>query len=55
MLRLRCFFRLCGEFVAYSAINRSWWVLGLTLALAFATLLVTIGQAAAPITIYPLF
>jgi hypothetical protein len=55
ILRLRCFFRLCGELLAYSAINRAWWVLALTLTLMLATLLVAIGQAAAPITLYPLF
>jgi hypothetical protein len=36
-------------------INRAWWVPPLTLLLALATVLVLIGQAAAPVTLYPLF
>jgi hypothetical protein len=55
MLQARHLFRLCGEFVAYAAVNRAWWVIPVTLALALATLLVIIGQAAAPVTLYPLF
>ena len=55
MLRARYFFGLCGEFVAYAVVNRAWWVIPLMLLLALATLLVLIGQAAAPVSIYPLF
>ena len=55
MLRTRHFFALCGEFVAYAVTNRAWWVVPLMLLLAAATLLVLIGQAAAPVSIYPLF
>jgi hypothetical protein len=55
MLRARHLCRLGGEFVAYAVINRAWWVIPLTLTLAVATLLVMIGQAAAPVTLYPLF
>jgi hypothetical protein len=46
---------LSREFVAYAVVNRAWWVIPLTLVLALATLLVVIGQAAAPVTLYPLF
>lgn len=55
VLRLRHLARLSGELVAYAVVNRAWWVIPLTLILALATLLVIIGQAAAPVTLYPLF
>jgi hypothetical protein len=55
MLRLRHLYRLSGHFVAYAALNRAWWVPALTLVLALATLLVVVGQTAAPVTLYPLF
>jgi Family of unknown function (DUF5989) len=55
MLRARHFLGLCGEFVSYAVINRAWWVIPLMMLLALATLLVLIGQAAAPVSIYPLF
>lgn len=54
-LRARHLLRLTGDLMAYAAINRAWWVPPLTLLLALATLLVLIGQAAAPVTLYPLF
>ena len=46
---------LSGDFLAYAVINRAWWVIPVTLLLALVTLLVAIGQAAAPITLYPMF
>ena len=55
VLRARHFFRLSGDLLAYAAVNRAWWVPALTLVLALAALLITIGQAAAPVTLYPLF
>jgi hypothetical protein len=55
ILRLRHLFRLSGDLLAYAAINRAWWVPVLTLVLALATLLITVGQTAAPVTIYPVF
>jgi hypothetical protein len=55
VLRLRHLFRLSGDLVAYAVINRAWWVPVLTLVLAMAALLITIGQTAAPVTLYPLF
>ena len=55
MLRVRHLFKLSGNFMAYAVVNRAWWVPALTLVLALVTLLVTIGQAAAPVTLYPLF
>ena len=47
--------RLSRDLLAYAVVNRAWWVPALTFVLALATLLITIGQAAAPVTIYPLF
>lgn len=54
-LRIRHLFRLSGDLLVYSVVNRAWWVFPLTLVLALATLLVVIGQAAAPVTLYPMF
>jgi hypothetical protein len=53
--RLRHLMRLTGDLTVYTVVNRAWWVPPLTLLLALATLLVIIGQAAAPVTLYPLF
>ena len=55
LLRPRHALRLLGDVLVYAVINRAWWVPPLTLLLALATLLVIIGQAAAPVTLYPLF
>ncbi len=55
MLRMRHLFRLCGEFAAYILVNRAWWIVPPILVLALATLVVLVGQAAAPLTLYPLF
>ena len=55
MLRVRHFGRTSKEFVEYALVNRVWWILPLMLLLTLATLLVVVGQAAAPITLYPMF
>lgn len=55
MLRTRHLFRLSNDLLAYAVVNRAWWVPALTLVLALATLLIALGQAAAPVTLYPLF
>jgi Family of unknown function (DUF5989) len=55
MMRARHLFRLGGEFVAYAVVNRVWWLVPLMLLLTVATLVVVIGQVAAPVSIYPLF
>jgi hypothetical protein len=55
LLRVRHLFRLSGDFVAYAVVNRAWWVPALTLVVAFVTLVIVVGQAAAPVTLYPLF
>jgi hypothetical protein len=55
LLRARHLVRLAADLTAFAVVNRAWWVPPLTLLLALATLLVIIGQAAAPVTLYPLF
>jgi hypothetical protein len=55
LLRVRHLFRLSADFVAYAVVNRAWWVPALTLLVAFVTLVIVVGQAAAPVTLYPLF
>lgn len=55
MLRARHLLRLSGEVVAYAVVNRAWWVLPVVLVLAVVTLLVAVGQAAAPYTLYTFF
>ena len=55
LLRPRHALRLVSDLMSYAVVNRAWWVPPLTLLLALATLLVIIGQAAAPVTLYPLF
>jgi hypothetical protein len=55
VLRVRHLVRLSGDFLAYAVVNRAWWVIPVTLLLGLATLLVVVGQAAAPVTLYPMF
>jgi hypothetical protein len=55
VLRVEHLFRLVGDLVAYAVVNRAWWVIPMTVLLALATLLVVVGQAAAPVTLYPMF
>ena len=55
ILRARHLVRLAADLTAFAVINRAWWVPPLTILLALAILLVIIGQAAAPVTLYPLF
>jgi hypothetical protein len=54
-LRARHLVRLGADLAMFAVVNRAWWVPPLTLLLALAILLVIIGQAAAPVTLYPLF
>ena len=55
VLRARSFFRLIRDFVSYAFVNRAWWVLPVTFMLALVTVLVVVGQVAAPVTLYPMF
>jgi hypothetical protein len=47
--------RLSRDFVAYAVVNRAWWVPALVLVMALATVIIAVGQTAAPVTLYPLF
>jgi hypothetical protein len=53
--RARYLMRLTGEFALYARVNRTWWLPPLLLVLAIALLLITVGHAAAPYALYPLF
>jgi len=55
VLRLRHLVGLAGDLTAYAIVNRAWWLPALTVVLALAALLIAVGQAAAPVTLYPLF
>lgn len=55
VLRLRHATRLAGHLVGYAVVNRVWWILPLVLLLGVASLLIVVGQAAAPVTLYPMF
>jgi hypothetical protein len=55
LLRARHLLRLSWDFVTYALVNRAWWVLPVTFLLALVTVLVVAGQAAAPVTLYPMF
>ena len=55
MLRIRHFFRLSGDFVAYAVVNRVWWILPLMVILGLIAAFIAVGQAAAPYTLYTLF
>jgi hypothetical protein len=55
VLRIRHTLRLSGDFVSYALVNRVWWILPLVALLGAVALLIVVGQAAAPITIYPMF
>jgi hypothetical protein len=46
---------LFWDFCTYAFVNRAWWVLPVTFVLALVTVLVVVGQAAAPVTLYPMF
>lgn len=55
VLRLRHAARLAGELVGFAFVNRLWWLLPMVLVLAIASLVIVVGQAAAPVTLYPMF
>lgn len=55
VLRLRHAARLAGELVGFAFVNRLWWLLPMVLVLAVASLVIVVGQAAAPVTLYPMF
>lgn len=55
MSRLRHLVRIGSQLVRYAALHRAWWILGLVLLLAVASLLAAAGHVAAPYTLYTLF
>lgn len=55
MTRLRHLAGLLRELGGYAVTNRAWWIVPFVLLLLVLTLLIVVGQAAAPFTIYPLF
>jgi hypothetical protein len=55
VLRGRYLAWLSAELIAYAYVNRAWWVPVLTLIIALAALAIAVGQAAAPVGLYPLF
>ncbi len=55
VLRFRHATRLAADLVGYAVVKRVWWILPLVLLLGVASLLIVVGQAAAPVTLYPMF
>ena len=55
MLRIKHLFRLSGDFVAYAVVNRVWWIIPMMLVLGLLVAFISVGQAAAPYTLYTLF
>ncbi len=54
-MRLRHSARLAGEVFLYAKVNRAWWIIPLLGLLVLAMVVVVVGQAAAPWTMYTLF
>ncbi len=55
MLRIRHLGRLVGDFASYAVVNRVWWILPMMMLLGLLVAFITVGQAAAPYTLYTLF
>jgi hypothetical protein len=55
VLGLRHAWRLAADVASYAVVNRVWWILPLMLVLLAVALLIVVGQAAAPVTLYPMF
>lgn len=55
VLRIKHLFRLFGDFGSYAVVNRVWWILPLMALLGLVVAFITVGQAAAPYTLYTLF
>ena len=54
MARLRQSWKLFGEFVGFARENRLYWIVPLILVLALCSIVIVVGQSAAPL-IYALF
>jgi len=55
MLRARYLLRLSNDVVAYTVINRVWWLPPLLLLLALTAVVIVAGQVAAPFGLYTMF
>jgi hypothetical protein len=55
VLRMKHLGRLVGSFASYAVVNRVWWILPLMAVLGLFGIVIAVGQAAAPYTIYTLF
>jgi hypothetical protein len=54
-MRARHMVGLVNEFFRYSIVNRTWWLIPVMVLMATMLLLITIGQAAAPYSLYAFF
>jgi hypothetical protein len=54
-MRVRHLLGLVNEFFMYSVVNRTWWLIPVMLLTATMMLLITIGQTAAPYSLYAFF
>lgn len=55
LLGARHISRFAVDLVLYAVINRVWWIVPLFVLLLTVALLIVVGQAAAPVTLYPMF
>lgn len=55
LLRARYLLRLVRELVGFAVTNRAWWLLPMMVLLGAVTVLIVVGQAAAPYTLYTVF
>jgi hypothetical protein len=55
LLGVRHAARLGSDFAAYAVVNRVWWIVPLVLVLLSVAVLIVVGHAAAPLTLYPMF
>ncbi|HZJ26721.1 MAG TPA: DUF5989 family protein [Acidimicrobiia bacterium] len=54
-MRARHLLGLVNEFLMYSVVNRTWWLIPIMVLMAMMMLLITVGQSAAPYSLYAFF
>lgn len=54
-MRVRHLLGLVNEFFMYSLVNRTWWLLPMMVLMTLMMLLITVGQTAAPYSLYAFF
>lgn len=54
-MRARHLLGLVSEFFMYSLVNRTWWLLPIMVLMAMMMLVITVGQTAAPYSLYAFF